>query len=82
MPPRPLVIAGPSGVGKGTLHQKLRDEFPDAFALSVSHTTRKPREKLNEKFSIQLYSGARLVLVKAEVVENIWQSNFPLSSEI
>ena len=41
---RPLVIAGPSGVGKGTLHTKLREEFPGAFALSVSHTTRAPRE--------------------------------------
>ena len=41
---RPLVIAGPSGVGKGTLHTKLREEFPGAFALSVSHTTRSPRE--------------------------------------
>ena len=59
MPPRPLVIAGPSGVGKGTLHQKLRDEFPDAFALSVSHTTRKPREKLNEKDGVEYHFVSR-----------------------
>lgn len=40
---RPIVISGPSGVGKGTLRQKLFDAYPDTFALTVSHTTRKPR---------------------------------------
>ncbi|KAF1836559.1 guanylate kinase [Decorospora gaudefroyi] len=43
---RPIVISGPSGVGKlhkGTLCQKLRDTHPNTFALTVSHTTRKPR---------------------------------------
>jgi len=39
----PIVLAGPSGVGKGTLIQKLLSEFPDKFGFSVSHTTRKPR---------------------------------------
>lgn len=39
-----LVVNGPSGVGKGTLIQKLRDNFPDKFGFSVSHTTRGPRE--------------------------------------
>ncbi|KAJ0417941.1 P-loop containing nucleoside triphosphate hydrolase protein [Aspergillus carlsbadensis] len=40
---RPLVISGPSGVGKGTLVQRLFDEHPDTFAFTVSHTTRSPR---------------------------------------
>lgn len=40
---RPLVISGPSGVGKGTLFTLLRERHPDTFALSVSHTTRGPR---------------------------------------
>ncbi|CEO58466.1 Putative Guanylate kinase [Penicillium brasilianum] len=40
---RPIVISGPSGVGKGTLVQKLFDEHPNTFAFIVSHTTRKPR---------------------------------------
>ncbi|KAL7547708.1 hypothetical protein ACHAWF_010987 [Thalassiosira exigua] len=44
-PPRPVVICGPSGVGKGTLIELLRTSFPpDAFGFSVSHTTRKPRD--------------------------------------
>jgi guanylate kinase len=37
------VIAGPSGVGKGTLVKALQDRFPQLF-VSVSATTRKPRE--------------------------------------
>ncbi|KAF9525986.1 guanylate kinase/L-type calcium channel beta subunit [Crepidotus variabilis] len=40
---RPLVLSGPSGVGKSTLLQKLFAEFPDSFGFSVSHTTRNPR---------------------------------------
>ena len=40
---RPLVICGPSGVGKGTLLTRLMKEYPHAFAKSVSHTTRQPR---------------------------------------
>jgi len=43
--PRPVIFAGPSGVGKGTLIEMLMKRFPDEqFGFSVSHTTRKPRE--------------------------------------
>jgi guanylate kinase len=38
-----FVITGPSGVGKGTLIKKLLERVPD-LALSVSATTRQPRE--------------------------------------
>lgn len=41
--PSAVVIAGPSGVGKGTLIDKLRKEFPKLFGFSVSHTSRAPR---------------------------------------
>ena len=37
------MITGPSGVGKGTLISRLRDEVP-GIDLSVSATTREPRE--------------------------------------
>ncbi|XP_065044475.1 guanylate kinase 1-like isoform X2 [Musa acuminata AAA Group] len=43
--PKPIVISGPSGVGKGTLINKLMKEFPSKYGFSVSHTTRAPREK-------------------------------------
>ena len=38
-----VVVSGFSGVGKGTLVKKLVTEC-DNYALSVSMTTRKPRE--------------------------------------
>ena len=37
-----VVIAGPTGVGKGTVHGRVRDELDDGV-LSVSLTTRPPR---------------------------------------
>lgn len=43
-PPRIIVLCGPSAVGKGPLMAKLVQEYPDKFGLTVSHTTRRPRE--------------------------------------
>lgn len=40
---RPIIISGPSGVGKGTLYKKLLDNHPTTFTTSISHTTREPR---------------------------------------
>lgn len=42
-----FVYSGPSGVGKGTLKEKLIEEFGDQLAFSVSATTReiRPGEK-------------------------------------
>jgi guanylate kinase len=40
---QPIVISGPSGVGKGTLITKLRESHPETFTTVVSHTTRPPR---------------------------------------
>jgi guanylate kinase len=37
-----VVVAGPSGVGKGSVHARLRETLPDV-TLSVSVTTRSPR---------------------------------------
>jgi guanylate kinase len=41
--PCPVIIAGPSGVGKGTIINRLLETFPQIFGFSVSHTTRAPR---------------------------------------
>lgn len=40
---QPIVVSGPSGGGKSTILKKLFENFPNSFAFSVSHTTRKPR---------------------------------------
>jgi len=39
-----LIIVGPSGVGKGTLINKLLKDFPNTFSNKVSHTTRNLRQ--------------------------------------
>jgi len=42
--PKPVIVCGPSGVGKGTLIEMLMKMFTDnRFGFSVSHTTRSPR---------------------------------------
>uniref|UniRef100_A0A7S0FYL7 guanylate kinase n=1 Tax=Pyrodinium bahamense TaxID=73915 RepID=A0A7S0FYL7_9DINO len=40
---RPLIIVGPSGVGKGTIIERIKQSLPGLFGFSVSHTTRAPR---------------------------------------
>lgn len=40
-----IVLTGPSGVGKGTLVRSLLKEYGDQLFLSISATTRSPREK-------------------------------------
>ncbi|KAI1306268.1 hypothetical protein EDD11_004822 [Mortierella claussenii] len=40
---KPIVLSGPSGVGKSTLLKRLFAEYPNKFGFSVSHTTRAPR---------------------------------------
>ncbi len=41
--PRLFVISGPSGAGKGTIVARIRELMPN-LALTVSATTRKPRD--------------------------------------
>ena len=40
---KPIIIVGPSGVGKSTLIKALTDKYPSSFGFSVSFTTRQPR---------------------------------------
>jgi len=39
----PLIVCGPSGVGKGTIIHKYMEEGSRNFGFTVSHTTRSPR---------------------------------------
>ena len=43
---KPLVVVGPSGVGKGTLIKFIttKTNHKDLFCFSVSYTTRQPRK--------------------------------------
>ena len=40
---KPIIISGPSGVGKTTFIQPLLKKFPNKFSFTCSHTTRQPR---------------------------------------
>ena len=40
---KPIIVLGPSGVGKSTLINALVKKYPSAFGFSVSYTTRSPR---------------------------------------
>ncbi|EPS69773.1 hypothetical protein M569_04991 [Genlisea aurea] len=59
---KPVVISGPSGVGKGTLISKLMEEFPSTFGFSVSHTTRAPRN--NEQDGVHYHFVERDAMEK------------------
>ncbi|RDU24854.1 guanylate kinase [Anaerosacchariphilus polymeriproducens] len=39
-----VIVSGFSGAGKGTLVKELMNKYPDQYALSISVTTRRPRE--------------------------------------
>ncbi|XP_022151654.1 guanylate kinase 2-like [Momordica charantia] len=59
---KPIVVSGPSGVGKGTLISMLMKEFPSLFGFSVSHTTRAPRKM--EKDGLHYHFTERSVMEK------------------
>ena len=50
---KPLMIIGPSGVGKDTFMNKIINKYPKIFIKCVSCTTRLPRE--NEKDGINYF---------------------------
>jgi len=50
---KPLIIIGPSGVGKDTFMQKIITKYPNYFLKCVSCTTRLPRE--NEKEGVNYF---------------------------
>jgi hypothetical protein len=43
-PPRIIVLCGPGAVGRGRLARRLVADHPDRFGLTISTTTRLPRE--------------------------------------
>lgn len=59
--PKAVVIAGPSGVGKGTLIEKLRSEYPKLFGFSVSHTSRAPRPGEKDGFHYHFTSADEIL---------------------
>ena len=80
---KPLLILGPSGVGKDTLINKLKEKYPNVFFKFPSYTTRerRPGEKegvdyfyINKKEFKELESQGKLFGVK-EYNNNFYASN-------
>lgn len=51
-----IILSGFSGVGKGTVVRRLLSDY-DNYALSISATTRKPRE--GEEDGVSYFSRAK-----------------------
>jgi len=79
-----LVVCGPSGVGKGTLLERLMQEHRGQFGFSVSHTTRGPRQgeqdtvhyNFTSKEKMQEEINANKFLESAHVHGNIYGTSF------
>ena len=67
-----LIISGFSGTGKGTVINRLTSIYKDSYALSVSATTRNPRE--GEKDGIDYYYKTveefELMIANNELIEH------------
>jgi guanylate kinase len=55
--PRIVVLSAPSGGGKTTIANAVRERFPDRFGFSISATTRKPRP--TERDGVDYYFQTR-----------------------
>ena len=75
----PLVVAGCSGAGKGTLIAKLMAWDPDAFGFSVSHTTRQPRP--GEEDGVH-YHFAEVDTMKKEIEQGLFLGRPPSTATI
>ena len=75
-----IVVSGFSGAGKGTLMKRLLEKYEERYALSVSATTRQPREgerdgieyffKTKEEFEQLIEQGE--LLEYAQYVDNYY----------
>ncbi|MCL4136149.1 UNVERIFIED_CONTAM: hypothetical protein GTU68_013990 [Idotea baltica] len=72
MSPKPIVLCGPSGVGKSTLLKKLLGDYEKCFGFSVSHTTRKPRPGEEEGVHYHFVSQDKMkeAIEKGEFIEH------------
>ena len=83
-------VCGPSGAGKSTLISMLREEFPDDFGFSVSHTTRGPRPgerdgvdyHFSEKAAMEAAIADGKFLESANVHGNLYGTSFEAISSV
>lgn len=65
------VVSGFSGAGKGTLMHALLQRYPDRYALSVSATTRQPRdgEEDGREYFFKTRDEFEKMIAKEELIE-------------
>lgn len=66
-----IVLSGFSGSGKGTIMNRLLDRYPEQYALSVSATTRQPREgeKEGREYFFKTKDEFRRMIEQDELLE-------------
>jgi len=68
----PVVFAGPSGVGKGTIVSEIMKRYPTIFGFSVSHTTRnaRPGEENGVHYNFVSKADMEAAIAKGEFIEH------------
>ena len=66
-----IVVSGFSGAGKGTLMKELLSKYEETYALSVSATTRSPREGEREgrEYFFKTKDEFEKMIAKEELIE-------------
>lgn len=66
-----IVVSGFSGAGKGTLMKELLSRYPEDYALSISATTRSPREgeKNGREYFFKTKDEFEKMIAKGELIE-------------
>lgn len=66
-----IVVSGFSGAGKGTLMKRLLEKYEETYALSISATTRKPREGEvhGREYFFKTKEEFEKMIAKAELIE-------------
>ena len=72
---KPLIICGPSSVGKGTIISWLKKHYSEKFSESISHTTRKRRPAEAESVDFHFVS-------RSEFEAAVWRGEFVESEEV
>ncbi len=66
-----IVVAGFSGAGKGTLMRELLEKYEETYALSISATTRNPREgeRDGREYFFKTKEDFEKMIAKEELIE-------------
>ena len=72
---KPIIILGPSGVGKSTLINALTAKYPKCFGFSVSFTTRAPRHGEVNGVNYNFVLIIRTIINKYTIINSFRKSN-------